>query len=453
MIRGWACVIRALASAPERDLIGSNNREGGRMARSGDDGAAVGGSRLDRRALLKGGVLAAGLGAAPAAARAADPIGPGSPPTMTTPGAGFSGYGVPSHWRGEIKRLIGAVPGRPGTGASRTPLERLEGTLTPAGLHYERHHNGVPDIDPGAHRLTVHGRVKQPLVFTLDALLRYPMVTRTHFVECAGNSGALTAAAPAQQTAGALHGLLSCSEWTGVPVSLLLDEAGVAPGGTWLLAEGADAAGMSRSVPLWKATDDAMIALYQNGEPIRPEQGFPMRLLLPGFQGNMNVKWLRRLKVTDGPTFTRDETSRYTELMPDGKARQFMFEMGVKSVITKPSFGLNLSGPGAYEISGVAWSGAGRVAKVEVSVDGGRRWTPAALTGPVQAKALTRFRAPWQWMGQDAVLLSRATDETGHVQPTRADWLKQYAPGQTYQFNAIAAWAVRADGAVRHVYA
>ena len=424
-----------------------------RKSRIGEDEEqAAGGGLLHRRMLLRGGVLAGGLGAA-FAARASDPIGMGSPASMTTPGAPFSTYGVPSHWRGEIKRLIGAVPGRPGTGASRTPLERLEGSVTPAGLHFERHHNGVPDIDPAAHTLTIHGLVRQPLVFSLDTLLRYPMHSRTVFLECSGNSGAMISATPTQATAGALHGLLSGSEWTGVPLAMLLDEAGIDPAARWVLAEGADAAGMSRSVPLWKCMQDAMIVLYQNGEPIRPEQGFPMRLLLPGFEGNINVKWLRRLKLMPGPSFTKDETSRYTELMPSGKAREFMFQMGVKSVITRPSFGLSMSGPGLYEISGLAWSGAGKVAKVEVSADGGKSWAAAALNEPVQSKALTRFRAPWRWTGGPALLMSRASDETGDVQPTRTAWLADYAPGQSYHFNAIHNWAVGADGGITHVYA
>ncbi|MDB5459462.1 MAG: soxC, partial [Caulobacteraceae bacterium] len=408
-----------------------------------DEEQVAGGGLLHRRSLLRGGVLAGGLGAA-FGARAADAIGAGSPPGMTRPGVPFTPYGVPSHWREDIKRSPASPPNARGTGASRTPLERLEGTITPAGLHFERHHNGVPEIDPAAHTLTLHGLVRQPLVFTLDTLMRYPMHSRAAFVECAGNSGGMIAPSPAQASAGVLHGLVSGSEWTGVLLSLLLDEAGVDPAGRWLLAEGGDAAGMSRSVPLWKAMQDAMVVLYQNGEPIRPEQGFPMRLLLPGFQGNMNVKWLRRLKVTAGPTFTKDETSRYTELMPGGKARQFMFEMGVKSVITRPSFGLSLSGPGLYEISGLAWSGAGKVAKVEVSADGGKSWAPAALNDPVQSKALTRFRAPWRWAGAPSLLLSRATDEQGHVQPTRAAWMAMYAPGQGYQFNAIAGWRAEA---------
>ena len=195
----------------------------------------------------------------------------------------------------------------------------LEGTITPAGLHFERHHNGVPDIDPGQHELFIHGMVKRPLAFSLDALMRYPMETHIRFVECAGNSGAFSQPQPQQMTAGELNGLLSCSEWTGVRLSTLLAEAGVTKEAKWVIAEGADAAAMSRSIPLEKCMDDAMIALYQNGEAIRPEQGFPMRLLLPGFEGNMNVKWLRRLNVTDAPVDARDETSHYTELMPERK--------------------------------------------------------------------------------------------------------------------------------------
>jgi sulfane dehydrogenase subunit SoxC len=249
-----------------------------------------------------------------------------------------------------------------------------------------------------------------------------------------------------------LHGLLSCSEWTGVKLSVLLEEAGLDPRATWILAEGADAAGMSRSFPVWKANDDAMIALYQNGEPIRPEQGFPMRVLLPGFQGNTNVKWVRRLKVMDGPMHTRDETSRYSELMPDGKARQFMLQFEPKSLILKPSFGMTMQGPGTYEISGVAWSGTGRVSRVDVSADGGKSWAEAALTGPVLPKALTRFRLPWMWNGQPATLISRTTDEKGLVQPGRTQWLAQYAPRQNFHYNAMQAWGIAADGKVSHVY-
>ena len=349
-------------------------------------------------------------------------------------------------------RTFTVAPGRPGTGSSRTPLHLLEGTITPNGLHFERHHNGIPDIDPARHELVIHGLVKRPLAFSVEALLRYPMETHIRFIECPGNSGNYAAAQPAQTTAAGINGLLSCSEWTGVRLSTLLAEAGLQPNAKWVIAEGADAAAMSRSVPLEKCLDDAVIALYQNGEAIRPEQGYPMRLLLPGFEGNMNVKWLRRLNVMDAPVDARDETSHYTELMPDGKARQYMFLQAVKSAILKPSFGMTMKGPGLYEISGLAWSGAGRVTKVEISADGGRSWAAAALTEPVLSKALTRFRLPWQWDGRPAVLASRATDEHNDVQPTRAAWLAQYAAGQFYHFNGIQSWSVEADGTVKNVY-
>lgn len=416
-----------------------------------DDDVAAGGGLLHRRTLLRGGLLALGAGSAAAAQEAG--IGAGSPASMKAPGAPFSAYGMPSHWRQSIRRAIASPPGRPGTGISRTPLEYLEGSITPTGLHFERHHNGVPDIDPDRHQLYIHGLVKRPLAFGLDALMRYPMESHVRFVECAGNSGGMVAPEPAQQGAGGLHGLVSCSEWTGVPLSVLLDEAGVDPKAKWILAEGADAAGMSRSVPLWKGMQDAMIALYQNGEPLRAENGFPMRLLLPGFQGNINVKWLRRLKLVEGPVYTKDETSRYSELMPDGKARIFMLQMGVKSVITRPSPGLTMSGPGVYEISGMAWSGSGRIRKVEVSADGGRSWAEAQLGELNPSKGVTRFRAPWAWSGQPALLISRATDETGAVQPPRKAWLAEYAPGQAYHYNALTSWGVDASGKVSHVYA
>jgi len=250
-----------------------------------------------------------------------------------------------------------------------------------------------------------------------------------------------------------LHGLVSCAEWTGVPLALLLDEAGVDEKAQWLLAEGADAAGMSRSVPLAKARDDALIALYQNGERIRPANGYPVRLLLPGYQGNMNVKWLRRIKLTEGPTMTKDETSRYALLLQDGRVAQFKFPMDAKAVITRPSPGVALKGPGLYEISGLAWSGNGKIAKVEVSADGGQSWAPAVLSEPVLSKALTRFRLPWRWSGGPAVLQSRAIDDTGYVQPTRAAQIAARGAKGIYHCNVITSWGVAETGEVKHVYA
>jgi sulfane dehydrogenase subunit SoxC len=413
----------------------------------------AGNGLLHRRFFLQSGAAVAGAAAALGTARA-ESISAVMPPWSKTPGAEFTGYGMPSRWRENIKRILvtNAPPGREVTGSCRTPLQYLEGAITPAGLHYVRNHNGTPDIDPSKHELAIHGMVKQPLIFTVDSLMRYPMESHIHFMECAGNSGGLNAPQAPQATAGDIHGLLSGSEWTGVKLSVLLQEAGLDPKATWILAEGADSAAMSRSVPVWKALDDAMIALYQNGEPIRPEQGFPMRLLLPGFEGNTNVKWLHRLKVMNTPMYTRDETSRYTELQPDGKAREFMLQMEPKSLILKPSFGMTMQGPGYYEISGLAWSGLGRVKQVDVSADGGKSWTQAALSGPVMPKALTRFRLPWMWSGQPVQLMSRTTDEKGRVQPTHAEWVAQYAPRQNFHFSAIQTWAIAADGKVSNIY-
>lgn len=427
-------------------------RERAKTGGSSPDAAARNGL-LDRRTLLRAGVFAAGIaGIGTGIVQAAESVGADAPEWMKAPGRSFSTYGMPSKWQEKVQRTFAVLPGRPGTGASRTPLHLLEGTITPNGLHFERHHNGVPDIDPSRHELVIHGLVKKPLAFSVETLMRYPIESRIHFVECAGNSGSFNQPEPQQTTAGGLHGLLSCSEWAGVRLATLLEEAEVNREAKWVIAEGADAAAMSRSVPLEKCLDDAMIALYQNGEAIRPEQGYPMRLLLPGFEGNMNVKWLHRLKVMAQPVNARDETSHYTELMPNGKARQYMFLQGVKSAIIKPSFGMNMKGPGFYEISGLAWSGAGRISKVEVSADGGKSWVSAALSAPVLSKALTRFRLAWQWDGRPSTLMSRATDEKGDVQPTRTAWTSQYAPSQFYHFNGIQGWRIESDGTVKHVY-
>jgi sulfane dehydrogenase subunit SoxC len=369
-------------------------------------------------------------------------------------GAGFTGYGKPSRFEQPVARHIGRPYGdlAPGSGAALVPIESLEGIITPSGLHNDRSHSGTPDIDPKQHQLLLHGLVSRPLIFSMEALLRYPMITRTHFVECSGNSARALAPQPAQVPAGAIHGNIACSEWTGVPLRLLLEEAGLLAHAKWLLAEGADSAHMSRSFPLEKAFDDALVALYQNGERLRPEQGYPVRLLLPGWEGNMNVKWLRRLKATEGPMHTKDETSKYTDPLPDGRSLQFTFEMGVKSVITKPSSTMTLPRAGFYEISGIAWSGAGRIRRVELSTDGGASWAEAALTGEERPKSLVRFRLPWEWTGQAAVLQSRATDERGHVQPPRKEWIARFAPDIRYHNNSIVSWGVGDDGSVKNVY-
>lgn len=429
-------------------------REGNREHRDDELGQPVAGNGLlHRRTFLKGGALFAGSAAVLATGRslAANPIGLDSPPWMTAPGSPFTGYGVPAVAEAAVQRSFTINPRQPGTGSSRTPHHLLEGTITPSGLHFERHHNGIPAIDPEQHQLVIHGLVERPLVFTLDALMRYPMESQIRFVECAGNSGGAAGNTPPQATVQGIHGLLSCSEWTGIPLGVLLEEAGILPEADWILAEGADAAAMSRSIPLEKALGDTLLALYQNGEAIRPEQGYPMRLVVPGFQGNVNVKWVRRIELTKGPTHTKDETSKYSELMANGITRQFWLEYGAKSFIARPSFGLNLQGPGYYEISGLAWSGAGKVARVEVSADGGASWADAALGEPVLSKALTRFRLPWRWDGQPLVLMSRATDDHGNVQPTHDAWRSQFAPGQIYMYNGIQSWAVAATGEVANV--
>lgn len=410
---------------------------------------------LDRRLFMRNSALMLGATASAGVANAAS-IGENSPPWMKTPGLPLREYGVPSEFASATKRAVLKPYGdmAPGTGVSLTPLQSIHGTITPNGLHFERSHNGIPNIDPEQHELVIHGLVKQPLKFSFNDLLRYPTVSRQCFIECAGNSffNSNMVKEPMQVPVGHLHGLISTAEWTGIPLSVLLDEAGVKPSGRWLLAEGADAAGMSRSIPMEKALDDAMIALYQNGEPVRPEQGYPMRLVIPGFEGNMNVKWLRRLKVTAEPTYTKDETSKYTELLPDGMSRLFTYTMGVKSTITRPATGVAMTGQGYYEVSGLAWSGHGRISRVEVSADGGNTWADAALSEPNLPMSPVRFRIPWQWDGSPSVLMSRAHDDKGNVQVPRAKWSSEYAAGQIYHYNAIQAFKIAPSGEISNVF-
>jgi sulfane dehydrogenase subunit SoxC len=403
-----------------------------------------------RRRFLAGGA-AASLAAA-GGASAADNLPPNIPQWMRAPGAGFLNppYGQPSPFERSVVRKLPDQPS-PFPTATRTPLQSLFGTTTPNGLFFERHHAGVPAIDPDQHRLMVHGLVERPLTLTMKELRRFPAVSRSHFIECSGNSMA-EFKAPGKGSVQDIHGLLSGAEWTGVRLADVLREAGLQPSAAWILAEGADAAAMTRSIPLAKALDDALLVYGQNGEMLRPEQGYPLRLLLPGYEGNMHIKWLRRLKVGDAPFQTREETSKYTDLMPDGTARQFTFLMGVKSVITAPSARQVLDGQGFREISGLAWSGHGRISRVEVSVDGGRRWQAATLDGPVQSRALTRFRFPWAWSGEEAVLQSRAVDDAGNVQPTRAALVKADGQNSIYHYNAIQSWKVASNGEVSNVH-
>lgn len=329
---------------------------------------------------------------------------------------------------------------------SLTPLEQLEGTITPADLHFERHHAGIPAIDPSRHELLLHGWVDRPLKWSVEELKRFPCVTRTGFIECSGN---YFPQAGDRSPPHLVCGLTSQSEWTGVALATLLREAGVRQGATWVIAEGSDAAVMSRSIPLEKALDDALVVYAQNGEALRPAQGYPLRLLLPGWEGNTNVKWLRRLELTDGPSMSREETSKYTEPMRDGTIRQFSFEIDARSIITYPAYPAVIE-PGWHEIRGIAWSGRGRIERVEISTDGGGSWQQATLQGPVLPKAHTRFGLPWRWSGQSTEILSRAVDETGYVQPTLKRLLTERGPGSgPYHFNPITGWRVLREGELR----
>lgn len=403
---------------------------------------------LDRRRFVRRGLLLTPALTAPAAVAAA-----GAEPWTRSPGAPFIDYGLPSpHERQAIRRVGLNHRGIDGNGAAWTPLERMEGTLTPNGLHFVRNHNGTPEIDPARHRLRVLGRVRQALEFDVESLLRYPMQSQQVFVECGGNSNAGWHEEPAQRPASLVHGLVSCSEWTGVPLRLVLQEAGVEPGAKWLVATGADAGAFHMSLPLAKAMDDSLLALFQNGERLRPDNGYPLRLLVPGWKGALSVKWLASLQLADQPAMGRNETARYTELLPSGKARQFSGVMDVKSLITAPSHGHSLSGPGLHELRGLAWSGRGRIVRVEVSVDGGERWSDAALQGPVLPRCLTRFRLPWRWDGRPALLQSRATDDSGAVQPTRSALLAERGDKGFYHYNAIVSWDIDRHGYVSHAY-
>jgi len=427
-----------------------------------DAGVTAEPASLDRRAFLRGGaVFATGITTAtlPKIAGAA-PLA--DDPWSLAPGAVTQPYEQRSRFEQKVARTLSNPKGEPRVQNARTPLHLLNGTVTPNGQHFVVAQSGAPDIDPEQHRLLIHGLVKKPLIFTLSELARYPMVSRMAFIECGGNSAPLFSPRPIQATLQALHGLVSCAEWTGVLLSTLLEETGVDTRAKWLIAEGADAPTLTRSVPLSKGLDDAMIALYQNGERLMPANGYPMRLLLPGWEGNMSIKWLRRIKLTDAPAMTFPESKTYAQILPNGKAYQFYFVEEVKSFITHPSPGLTMNGPGYYDISGIDFSGAGRITRVAVSVDSGKSWAPAQLQEPVLSKAFTRFRMPWTWDGRPAVLQSRAWDDAGNTQPTRAEFVAQRGEVKTVppvlafpnqHFNGITSWGIETNGEVKHVYA
>jgi len=420
--------------------------------------------QTDRRRFLKSGAALAGL--AVGASTGAGPLAAEPVPERIDE---LHLYGERSHFVDSVR--IGSInnPERhlenePSAFGLKTPLQDSVGMLTPASLHFIVSHGfDPPDIDPEQHRLLIHGMVDHPLIFTVDELKRLPSVSRFHFIECHGNSstagpGGVTRLA-LNATAQDTHGFTSCSQWTGVPLSLLLKEAGVQKGATWILAEGADPNKHSKSIPLAKAMDDALVAYGQNGEPVRPEQGFPLRLVVPGWQGINNVKWLRRIDLVDEPYMAMMESTKYPTLKLDGKSRWFELELGPKSVITRPSGGHHLSVNGFYEITGLAWSGGGAIRRVEVSTDGGRTWKEAKLQDPVARKAHTRFSISWNWNGEEAVLQSRCTDDQGVVQPSLAELAKLRGADLEYfrtltanvgDFNAIQPWKVNRDGSIQN---
>lgn len=416
------------------------------------------GGKASRRSFLKaslagGAALAGGLTARSAVA-AGDPAITEIKDWNRQPGDGVDvhPYGMPSAYESDVvRRNVSWLTADSISSVNFTPLHALEGIITPNGVCFERHHAGATVIDPAEHRLMIHGMVDTPLVFTMEDLRRFPRVNKTYFLECAANSGMEWRGA---QLNGVqfTHGMVHCVQYTGVMLKDVLNEAGIKPGGKWILAEGADAAAMTRSIPMDKALDDCMIAFSQNGEALRTEQGYPLRLVVPGFEGNMWIKWLRRLEVGDMPWYQREETSKYTDLLESGKAREFTLEMEVKSVITNPSPQAPIThGKGRLILSGLAWSGRGTIKRVDVSVDGGRNWQEARIDGPSYSKALHRFYHEIDWDGSELYLQSRAVDELGFVQPTKQALREARGANTIYHNNGIQTWYVNAEGAVENV--
>ncbi len=407
---------------------------------------------LSRRNLLAGAAGSAAL--ATTVARADDPAITELPDWSVYLGDGVDAapYGVPSEYEADaIRRDVPWLTADPVSSVNFTPLHKLEGIITPNGLCFERHHSGVAQIDPTEHRLMINGLVDKPLVFTMEDIRRFPRENRIYFLECAANTGMEWRGA---QLNGCqfTHGMVHCVQYTGVPLRYLLEEAGVRTNAKWIMPEGADASAMTRSIPLEKALDDCMVAFAMNGEALRPEQGYPLRIVVPGWEGNMWVKWLRRIEVGDEPWHHREETSKYTDLLESGKARRFTWEMDVKSVITNPSPQAPIThGKGHTVLSGIAWSGRGTVERVDVSIDGGRNWTTARIDGPSHTKALHRFYHEFDWDGSPLLLQSRAIDSEGWVQPTKDALRAMRGTESIYHNNSIQTWHVRKGGEVENV--
>ncbi|RYX95741.1 MAG: sulfite dehydrogenase [Comamonadaceae bacterium] len=427
------------------------------------DPAQISEVRAGRRGFLAGALSAAAVAAGSARAQTVTADGareilelPPHTKGLGQPVAAL-GYGVPSvHEKNLQRRESPGLTRVSQASVSFCPLQGLFGIITPSGLHFERHHQGWWDIDPMQHRLMVNGSddtmLKRNMVFTMDDLMRLPSVSRMHFIECGANTG-MEWGNVAVPTVQYTHGMLSCSEYTGVPLRTVLEMCGAdLKRGKFILAEGADGSSMTRTIPMSLVmSGEVLLAYGQNGEMLRPENGYPLRLVVPGVQGVSWVKYLRRIELGDMPYGTKDETIHYVDLMPDGLHRQYTSIQEVKSVITTPSGGQVLLQKGFHSITGLAWSGRGKVRRVEVSVDGGRNWQPARLQGPVMDKCLTRFNADFSWDGKQAILQSRAVDETGQVQPTYRQLREVRASRSIYHNNAIQSWLLEENGEVKNV--
>lgn len=408
---------------------------------------------LDRRLFLKHAIGAATAAAAAPAVLASSNLPPNVPSWTRSLGDGVvtNPYGRPSEFEADVvRRTVPWLTADSVSSISFSPLQNLKGIITPNGLVFERYHGGVPTINPDEHRLIIHGLVERPLILTMDDLKRFPSVSEIKFLECPANGG-MEWRGPQMEGLQFTHGMLSCCEWTGVRLSTILEEVGVKAEGKWILAEGADGAAMSRSIPIEKALDDTILVYAQNGEALRPEQGYPLRLLNPGWEGNTSIKWLRRLEIGDQPWYQREETSKYTDLMPDGRAREFTWVQECNSVITSPCPENPWKAKGWYEIEGLAWSGKGKISAVDVSLDGGVSWRKAQLKGMVLEKALTRFSLMFKWEGQPLLLQSRAMDSTGYVQPKLAQLREQRGGNSIYHKNSIHTWQLIEDGSVYNV--
>jgi sulfane dehydrogenase subunit SoxC len=367
------------------------------------------------------------------------------------PGVDDNPYGQPSPFEKDvIRRHVAWLTAAPESSVNFTPIHELDGIITPNSLCFARHHAGRAEIDPADYRLMIHGLVDKPLVFTLDDLKRFPRVNRIHFCECAANSGMEWRGA---QLNGAqfTHGMIHCVMYTGVLLRTLLEEAGLRTSARWVMPEGGDASALSRSIPLDKALDDCLVAFKANGEALHPDQGYPARLVVPGWEGNMWVKWLRRVEVGDEPWQLREETSKYTDLMTDGRARRFTWIMDCKSVVTSPSPQAPLKFRGPNVLTGIAWSGRGTISRVDITLDGGRNWHPARLDGPSFDKAVHRFYYEFDWNGEPLLIQSRAIDSTGYIQPTKDELRAVRGTSSIYHNNGIQTWHVQKTGEVENV--